>query len=394
MAEIEIASGDFVTLAIQRFLIFSRHRGGEAFGNGRQGHATFGTLWTRERWHDGAEIECQQFGEHGVFGLRVAKQPLCFRVFRHECDAIGGAPCSLEIVDRFSIDREETAGRAIFRSHVGDCRFVGDRQMIQTRAEKLDELADNALPAKHLRDSQHEVGRSDAFLEFALELEADNIRQQHRQWLTEHRSFSLDAADAPAEHRKAVDHRGMRIRANQRVRIDDLERALLLVDSELVFLGPDRLREIFQIDLMADAGTRRNDGEIGKRLLTPFQEFVALLILLVFFRDVLAERLVVTEEVHDHRMVDHQIDRDQRIDLLGIAAECLHRVTHGRKVDHRRHTGEILHKHARGAECNFVFEGFLFRPLRKCDDIGLLDRAVVLVAQHVLEQHLHRVRQP
>ncbi len=40
-----------------------------------------------------------------------------------------------------------------------------------------------------------------------------------------------------------------------------------------------------------------------------------------------------------------------------------------------------------------MFEGFLFRPLRERDDVGFLDRAIVFVAQHVLEQHLHRVRQ-
>ena len=47
---------------------------------------------------------------------------------------------------------------------------------------------------------QHKVGRGDAFLELAGELEADHLRQQHRQRLAEHGGFRLDAADAPAEH--------------------------------------------------------------------------------------------------------------------------------------------------------------------------------------------------
>ena len=41
--------------------------------------------------------------------------------------------------------------------------------------------------------------------------------------LAEHRGFRLDAADAPAEHGKTVDHRCVRVGADERVRIGDLE---------------------------------------------------------------------------------------------------------------------------------------------------------------------------
>jgi hypothetical protein len=130
-----------------------------------------------------------------------------------------------------------------------------------------------------------------------------------------------------------------------------------------------------------------------KCLLAPFQEFVAFLVLLVFLDDVLAERLVVPEEVHDHRVVDDEIDRHQRVDLLGIAAQRLHRITHRGEIDHRRHAGEILHQDARRAERNFMLELALPQPFRHRDDVGLLDRAVVLVAQQVFQQHLHRIGQ-
>ena len=113
---------------------------------------------------------------------------------------------------------------------------------------------------------------------------------------------------------------------------------------------------------MADAGAGRHHGEIRERLLAPFQEFVALLVLLVFLDHVLAERLVVAEEVHDHGMIDHEIDRHQRIDLLGIAAELLHRVAHRGEIDHRRNAGEILHQHPRRTECDFMLERALLQP--------------------------------
>ena len=53
-------------------------------------------------------------------------------------------------------------------------------------------------------------------------------------------------------------------------------------------------------------------------------------------------------------MVDDEIDRHQRIDLVGIAAERGHRVAHRGEIDHRRHAGEVLHQHARRAERDLV----------------------------------------
>ena len=88
-------------------------------------------------------------------------------------------------------------------------------------AEELDELADHALLAQHLRDGQHEVGGGDAFRQLAGQLEADDLGDQHRDRLAEHRGLGLDAADAPAEHGEAVDHGGVAVGADQRVGIGD-----------------------------------------------------------------------------------------------------------------------------------------------------------------------------
>ena len=41
------------------------------------------------------------------------------------------------------------------------------------------------------------------------------ISMRHR--LAEHRRLGLDAADAPAQHAQAVDHRGVRVGADERV---------------------------------------------------------------------------------------------------------------------------------------------------------------------------------
>ena len=312
------------------------------------------------------------------------------RIGLDERDPRGLARRGIEVAERLSVDREQAAGRAVLGRHIGDRRAVGDRHRVQARAEELDEFADDALLSQHLRDCQHEVCRSDALAQFARQLEPDDFGQQHRERLAEHRGFRFDAADAPAEHGEAVDHRGVAVGPDQRIGIGGLDRLAVA----LFLGGPDGLREIFEIDLMADASARRHDGEIGKRLLAPLQEAVALLVLLIFALDVLPQRLRRSEIIDDHGMVDDEIDRHQRIDLVGIAAQRDHRIAHRRQIDYGGNAGEILHQHARGAERDLMLGlAPVVEPRRDGLDVFLLDRAAVLVAQQVFEHDLHRVRQ-
>ena len=84
---------------------------------------------------------------------------------------------------------------------------------------ELDELADDTVLAEHLGDGQDQVGRGRAVRQLTVELEADHPRDEHRHRLAEHRGLGLDAADAPAEHPEPVDHRGVRVGPDQRVRV-------------------------------------------------------------------------------------------------------------------------------------------------------------------------------
>ena len=145
---------------------------------------------------------------------------------------------------------------------------------------------------------------------------------------------------------------------------------------------------------MADAGAGRHHGEIRERLLAPFEEAVTLLILLVFALDVLAQRLGRAGVIDHHRMVDHQIDGDERVDLGGIAAQRDHRVAHGGEIHHRGNAGEVLHQHARGAEGDLVIRlALMLQPADDRLDVLFGDAAPVLVAQQILQHDLHRERQ-
>src|SRR3546814_8935026 len=65
--------------------------------------------------------------------------------------------------------------------------------------------------------------------------------------LAEHRGLRLDPADAPAEHAEAVNHRRMAVGADSGVGVGDRLPVTILA-------RPHRLRDMFQVDLVADAG--------------------------------------------------------------------------------------------------------------------------------------------
>ncbi len=86
-------------------------------------------------------------------------------------------------------------------------------------------------------------------------------------------------------------------------------------------------------------------------------------------------------------MVDHQVDRGQRIDLLGVAAQGDHGVAHRGEIDHGGHAGEILHQHAGRAESDLAVAGAVLQPLPDRLDVVDGDAAVVFRAQQILQQH-------
>jgi len=153
---------------------------------------------------------------------------------------------------------------------------------------------------------------------------------------------------------------------------------------------PDGAGDIFEVHLVADAGTRRHDLEIAERALAPFQEFVAFHVALIFQRHILLEALWRTEGIDHHRVIDDEVDGDERVDPLRIAAELRHRIAHRREIDDRRDAGEILHQHAGRAILDLALGAAILLPVDQRLDILARDGDAVLEAQQVFEQHLHR----
>ena len=389
VAEVEVAARDGrPLLELARLLVLGLQRLGEAGADVGQRDAALGPLRAGERRHHRAEVELERVGEHGIGRVAEAEQALRLGVVLDERDAVRLAAGDGEVGQRLGVDGEEAAGRAVLRRHVGDGGAVGERHRLEAGAEELDELADHALLAQHLRHGEHQVGRGHALLELAGQPEADHLGDQHGLRLAEHGGLRLDAAHAPAEHGEAVDHGGVAVGADEGVGVGE-RRAVGQV------LGPHRLRQELEVDLVADAGAGRHHAEIVEGALAPLEEDVALAVALVLVLDVALERGGRAELVDDHRVVDDEVDGDERVDLLRVAAEALHAVAHGGEIDDRRHAGEVLHQDARRAEADLLAGGALVvDPGGERLDVVLGDGAAVLVAQEVLEQHLHGEGQP
>ena len=208
----------------------------------------------------------------------------------------------LQVLERLVVDREETAGRAVLGRHVPDRGAVGKRQRGHARPEVLDELPDDAGLAQHLRHRQHQVGCRRALGQLAAQLEADDLRDEHRHGLPEHRGLCLDPADAPAQHAEAVDHRRVRVRPEQRV---GKRTPVALLDYA---------RKELEIHLVDDSRVRRHDLQVLEPLLTPAQKRVALAVSLELELRVPEPRPRARVLVHLHRVVDDELGRQQRVD--------------------------------------------------------------------------------
>ncbi len=356
----------------------------------RQRHPVLRARRPGQRGHHVAQVERDQLGVDRLVRRGVVPQALGLGVVLDQCEVRLLAPGEAEVVERHLVDGEHGAGRPVLGAHVADGGPRLEGQRGHPRPEALDERPDHAVVAQQLGHREHDVGCRDPRLGFARNAQAHDRRQQHGEGLAQHGRLRLYAAHAPAEHAQAVDHHGVRVRADQAVAV-----------GPPVLGGEDQPRQVLEVDLMADAHARRHGPEVAEGALGPAQQLVALEVALVLNGDVGVVGRGVARALDDDRVVDDQLDGHQGVDLGGVAPQVGQRVTHGGQVDHGRHPGEVLHQDALGREGDLVRR--VARALTVAlgvdapgggghDVVGRHVRAV-LVAQQVLEQHLDGVGQ-
>jgi hypothetical protein len=119
--------------------------------------------------------------------------------------------------------------------------------------------------------------------------------------LTKHAGLRFDSAHAPANYPETIDHRCVRISADQRVGEENL-RALTF---HLQLLAQHSFREVLKIHLMHDADAWRNELESFECLLSPFQKLITFAVALELHVQIEFQRTSRTEEIDLHRVIDH-----------------------------------------------------------------------------------------
>ena len=94
-----------------------------------------------------------------------------------------------------------------------------------------------------------------------------------------------------------------------------------------------------------------------------------------------------------HRMIDHQIDRHQRFDTLGIAAELARRAAHRGEIGERGKAGEVLQHDARDDERNLFAARRVRLPRGELAHVLLAHALAVAVPEQRFEHDAHADRQ-
>ena len=104
-----------------------------------------------------------------------------------------------------------------------------------------------------LGNGEYDIGGRAHLVEFALDLIADYLGQDHADRLAQHDRFGFNAAHAPTHNAQTVDHGGVRVGAHQAVRVEDI----LVVEYDS--------GQTLQVDLVHDAAARWHDDHVLER---------------------------------------------------------------------------------------------------------------------------------
>ena len=181
-----------------------------------------------------AEVELQGVGEDGLGRARGAEEPLLLAVALDEVDLVrGAARCAAGS----AASRRRRGRSRRWRRTPGPCSRWWRGRPASSRPRPGPKNSTNFSTTPFLRRiwvtvSTRSVAVTPSRRRPVSRMPID-LRRHHVERLAEHHGLGLDAAHAPAQHAEAVDHRGVRVGADQGVREGDGLAALLLVSTPL-----------------------------------------------------------------------------------------------------------------------------------------------------------------
>src|SRR5690606_11123328 len=216
-----------------------------------------------------------------------------------------------------------------------------------------------------------QVGGGGPFGQVSGQFKPDHIGGQEVKRLPQHTGFGFNAADTPAEDAQAVDHGGVGVGSHQGVR-EDLQLAIH-------FTGLSHFGQVFQVDLVHDPRGWRHRTEVVEGFFCPAEQAVTLFVPFKLPVHVELEGVLGPEFVHHHRVVDHEVHRNQRVDPFRVTAYPVHGGTEGGQVDHGRDTGDVLQHDPVRFTGGFLVS-FFGRPVGQWFDVLFGDGVSVLLA--------------
>ena len=225
----------------------------------RELDAVLGSLRSGETRTDRREVHLDHLVEGRDRRAIHAEQALRLGVPLHQIDDIA-ATGDPQIPERLRVDREVRRGGTVLGTHVGHRRAVLHGEQREAVTGELDELVHHTVLPQPFGQGEHEIGRRRSDRRCSVELHTHHDRPGQIGRLAEHRGLRLDAADAPPEDAEPVDHRGVRVGAEERVR--HRHAVAQLNDT----------REPLEVHLVADPRARRDDPEGLEGLAGPAEQ--------------------------------------------------------------------------------------------------------------------------
>ena len=150
--------------------------------------------------------------------------------------------------------------------------------------------------------------------------------------------------------------------------------------------------KIFQIHLVHDTNTRWNDPECIKGLHTPFNKLITLVITLKLNLHIETEGLLITVMINLYRMINHQVNRHQRLDHIWILTHALCHTTHCRKIHQERDARKILQNDTSDHKGNLIGTHSIGLPIGELAHMRLSDLLSIAITQYRFEHDADRDR--